>query len=127
MSGLDTAKRLLPAGLRGRLSEMLAPVRSYRFARQVCRAYSDHYATARGRYRSDGLTPAPLFPLERVGVRVLSGDPCSVIALPHDYDALIGRIQRDLAERLSWSKNSMFFPCPSHLADRTEDIEEVKR
>ena len=127
MSGLDTAKRLLPAGLRGRLNEILAPVRSYRLARRVCRAYSDHHTKAQARYRADGHSSGPLPSLQHVGVRVLTGDSSSAIALPPDYDDLVGRMQRDLAERLAWSRNSTFYPCPPYLADRTEDIEEVKR
>jgi hypothetical protein len=123
------ARRVLPARVRAPLARIRSFPRAYWTARRVSTEYSRQYADAQRQYRADGHVPAQGRPsLGAVGVRTLGpGAPSNLIALPPSYGELVGRIQRNLSERLSWSANSWFHPPPAQLAARTDDVEEVRR
>jgi hypothetical protein len=57
----------------------------------------------------------------------MPGAPSNLIVLPARYGEWVGRIQRHLSERLSWSANSWFHPPPVRLAARVDDVDEVRR
>ena len=133
MSVTLLARRLLPEPVRAPLRGVMHSARAYSRARRVLARYSRHYAAVHLAYRRahPGASGGPRA-IAALGVLTIPPDaPPDALPLPPAPPALVERLGRDVAERLSWTAQCRFFPPTTDAAlplpPRSDAVDAVRR